>query len=85
MNGQHQNDPVDAVEDVDGRLYYRILGVVETASTADIKKAFHRLARKLHPDKGGDPASFARLLEAFETLHDPRKRRVYDSLASKLR
>ncbi len=62
--------------------YYKILGVDESASDAEIKKAFHKLARKHHPDvnKGdkGSEAKFKEITEAYEVLHNPEKRQKYD-------
>jgi molecular chaperone DnaJ len=66
------------------RDYYDILGVTRAASEADIKKAFRRRARELHPDVNpGDPeaeARFKELAEAYETLSDPEARALYDRL-----
>ncbi|MDR2107842.1 MAG: J domain-containing protein [Coriobacteriales bacterium] len=59
--------------------YYQILGVAETASAAEIKKAFKRLAREHHPDTGGDEARFKEVSEAYETLSDAEKREQYDT------
>jgi len=47
---------------------YRILGVAQDASLADIKKAFRKKALQLHPDQGGDTQAFLALKEAFEFL-----------------
>ena len=47
-------------------------------------QAYRLLAKRHHPDKGGDPAAFARLQAAFEVLSDPRKRGVYDTWAKEL-
>jgi len=58
--------------------YYDILGVKKDASTDDIKKAFRRLARKHHPDAGGDEEKFKELNEAYEVLSDTEKRAQYD-------
>ena len=47
-------------------------------------QAYRLLAKRLHPDKGGDPAAFARLQGAFDVLGDARKRAVYDTWAKQL-
>ena len=65
--------------------YYEILGVPKTASQADIKKAYRRLARELHPDTNKDPAAEKRFKEANEAhavLSDPEKRKHYDELGA---
>ncbi len=58
--------------------YYDTLGVKKDASADDIKKAFRRLARKHHPDKGGDEEKFKDVNEAYEVLSDTEKRAQYD-------
>lgn len=58
--------------------YYDTLGVKKDASAADIKKAFRRLARKHHPDAGGDEEKFKDINEAYEVLSDDEKRSQYD-------
>ncbi|MGM0542107.1 MAG: DnaJ C-terminal domain-containing protein [Pseudomonadota bacterium] len=59
--------------------YYAILGVSRSANEADIKKAYRKMAAKVHPDKPtGDEAKFKELSEAYETLSDPEKRTMYD-------
>ncbi len=58
--------------------YYKTLGVPRTASTDEIKKAFRKLARKHHPDAGGDEAKFKEINEAYEVLSDDKKRKLYD-------
>ncbi len=58
--------------------YYDILGVKKDASADDIKKAFRRLARKHHPDAGGDEEKFKEINEAYEILSNEEKRAQYD-------
>ena len=64
------------------RDYYNILGVGRTAGTNQIKKAYRRLAKKMHPDRNPDDPSatdkFQELGEAYEVLSDPKKRIIYD-------
>jgi curved DNA-binding protein len=66
--------------------YYKTLGVDKSASTAEIKKAFRKLALKYHPDKTkGDKVSeekFKEVNEANEVLSDSGKRKRYDELGS---
>jgi curved DNA-binding protein len=62
--------------------YYKILGVSKTASEEDIKKAYRKLARKLHPDLNPNDKEahkkFQQINEANEVLSDPEKRKKYD-------
>jgi len=58
--------------------YYKILGVSRGASEEEIKKAFHRLAHKYHPHKGGDEKKFKEINEAYQVLSDKKKREQYD-------
>jgi len=65
------------------RDYYEILGVARTASQAEIKKAYRRLARKFHPDVNPDNAEtenkFKEIQEAYSALSDAKKRKQYDT------
>ncbi len=64
------------------RDYYDVLGISKSASEAEIKKAFRKLARKYHPDVNpGDKVAeqkFKELNEAYEVLSDSKKRKQYD-------
>ncbi len=61
--------------------YYGTLGLRRDASADDIKRAYRRLARQLHPDVNPDPGTqerFKEVTNAYEVLSDPRKRELYD-------
>lgn len=60
--------------------YYDILGVSENASNEQIKKAFKDIAKREHPDRGGDEAKFKEANEAYDTLKDAGKRNEYDTI-----
>src|SRR4249920_1080233 len=63
------------------RDYYEILGVRRDAADADIKRAFRKLARELHPDVSEAPDAeerFREAAEAYEVLSDPERRATYD-------
>lgn len=64
------------------KSYYDILGVKKSASADEIKKAFRRLARKHHPDAGGDEETFKEINEAYEVLSDPEKKKQYDTFGT---
>lgn len=57
---------------------YDILGVKRTDSCGDIKKAYLRLARTHHPDKGGSEEEFKKIVHASEVLTDEKRRKLYD-------
>ena len=65
------------------RDYYEVLGVTRQSGEEEIKKAYRKQALKHHPDRnpGNKEAeeSFKEAAEAYEVLHDPQKRRVYDA------
>jgi molecular chaperone DnaJ len=63
--------------------YYETLGVDKNASKDELKKAFHKLAHKHHPDKNkGDDKKFKEINEAYQVLSDDKKRSSYDQFGS---
>ena len=59
--------------------YYSTLGLKRGASDEEIKKAYRSLAMKHHPDRGGDANKFKEVEEAYRTLSDPEKKRMFDA------
>tara|TARA_B100000963_G_scaffold167869_1_gene145833 strand:+ start:3181 stop:4131 length:951 start_codon:yes stop_codon:yes gene_type:complete len=58
--------------------YYKVLGVNPNSSQEEIKKSFRKLSLKHHPDRGGDAEEFKKINEAYSTLGDNEKKRMYD-------
>jgi DnaJ family protein A protein 2 len=63
---------------VDNDEYYEALGVSKSATNAEIKKAYRKMAVKHHPDKGGDEDTFKKISEAYAVLSDSEKKQLYD-------
>lgn len=66
--------------------HYAVLGVPRSASPEAIRRAYHRAARRLHPDmnpNGNSAEAFLRLQAAYELLSDPQKRQEYDALLTR--
>lgn len=61
-----------------GKSLYDILGVSKNDSCTSIKKAYFRLTRIHHPDKGGDPEMFKEITRASDILTDENRRKLYD-------
>eukprot|EP00616_Rhizochromulina_sp_CCMP1243_P009368 CAMPEP_0118998370 /NCGR_PEP_ID=MMETSP1173-20130426/63039_1 /TAXON_ID=1034831 /ORGANISM="Rhizochromulina marina cf, Strain CCMP1243" /LENGTH=414 /DNA_ID=CAMNT_0006949861 /DNA_START=53 /DNA_END=1297 /DNA_ORIENTATION=+ len=72
MGGMGSREPANTTE------LYETLGCEKSATAAEIKKAFRKLAVKHHPDKGGDPEEFKKIQAAYEVLKDDEKRQKYD-------
>lgn len=60
--------------------HYEVLGLDRTATREDVRLAYRRLARTLHPDAGGGLEAFRALQEAHHHLSDPGRRAFYDAL-----
>ena len=62
--------------------YYSILGAGKTASQDEIERLYKRLARRHHPDRGGDAEEMKAINEAYRVLGNPASRRAYDENAA---
>jgi len=58
--------------------HYKILGISKNATPEEIRKAYHKLAHKFHPDKGGDEERFKEINEAYQVLSSKQKKAQYD-------
>jgi curved DNA-binding protein len=73
---------------VEYKDYYKVLGVGRDASAEEIKRSYRKLARKYHPDVSKEKNAedkFKEVQEAYEVLHDPKKRAAYDQLGQNWR
>ncbi len=64
--------------------YYKILGISRDSNNNSIKRAYHKMARKFHPDKNPDKKAenterFKQIKEAYEVLSDEKRRKIYDN------
>jgi len=57
---------------------YKILGVIKEATKSEIKKAFRKKAKSMHPDKGGKPEEFIKINIAYNVLVNSERRKRYD-------
>ena len=78
-----QSFPAEAISNGGGKFskkpsLYDTLGVSRTADQKEIKKAYRKLALRLHPDKGGDEEMFKKISKAYDTLSDEKQRKIYD-------
>jgi len=67
---------------IDSEDPYKVLGVARDASQDAVKKAYRKLARKLHPDRGGDPEKLKRVNAAYHMVGDVKKRKLYDEFGT---
>jgi DnaJ family protein A protein 2 len=75
---EEDDDRSHSNADADNKKLYDVLGVAKEVSSNDIKKAYFKLAKEHHPDKGGDPEKFKEIQAAYEVLSNPDKREIYD-------
>ena len=70
--------PPSPPREIDSTKFYTTLGVEKDADYNAIRKAYYRLARTHHPDRGGDKEKFQEIQQAYEVLSDKDKREMYD-------
>lgn len=78
MGGFHRGGDDGPEKEVDNTKLYEVLGVSKDASQSEIKRAYMKLAKESHPDKGGDPEKFKLIAKAYAILSDPEKREMYN-------
>lgn len=63
---------------LNGKTFYQLLDVDESAKADVIQAAYRKLIKNHHPDRGGDTESSQAIIRAYQTLHNPRRRAAYD-------
>jgi hypothetical protein len=76
-----ENALVKPVNRNDANGYYRTLGLSPNATRVEIKAAFRRLVKRLHPDLGGNEELYRFVVEIVNILLDPKAKRIYDSVS----
>ena len=67
---------------IDSEDPYKVLGVAKDANQDVLKKAYRKLARQLHPDRGGDPEKLKRVNAAYHMVGDVKKRKLFDEFGT---
>jgi len=75
---QAENPGTSAMPAVKNRKLYDLLGIAPSASPAEVKFAYRMVAKRHHPDLGGNPDRFVALTQAYDILSDPGRRQIYD-------
>jgi len=77
---QHDDEEQQPIKSIT-QDFYEILGVSKTATDSELKKAYYKLAREVHPDKNSGPEAkeeFQKLGRIYSILKDPKSRKIYD-------